>query len=140
MEHLNTHQEREFIEEWLRQLCLKGITSMNLGHDPGLRGLMAVTRYLEEKVGGLPMSDGLWQIYREFFQPSPIEGSYGKLWSFLANSRMVISRFEMGSGDTFNFAAYEHRNISPSILPVYELAAELAEVFAQAYHGSSAGK
>ncbi len=142
MESISSSQEKEFVRAWLHKLCLKGITSINLGHDPGLRGLMAVTRYLEEKTIGLLWNDGIKQIYMAFFQPSPIEGVYGRLEMFLVQSLNVVGqRFEFGKGTTFDFSVYKHGTLARCELQVlFDFAEELAEVFAEAYNGSLPGK
>lgn len=137
---LSDHGEYKFIGEWLRRVCLKGVASMNLGHDPGLRGLRAVTEYLRVKKDAPDRSDGLFGIYVSFFQPNPITGYYGGLSSFFINAGIEL-RFKFEEGTTFYFSVYRTMQPSEGVSPeMSELAEELAEVFVQAYNNSSSRK
>ena len=156
MERLEKYQELEFIREWLHRLCLNGITSINLGHDPGLRGMMAVTRYLEGKTDSLPYDDCIdsvpRQIYLKFFQPDTA-WHYPRLYMFLVMSGNTIGVSENDKGTaidkhsdhstgiTFDFSVYGKHDFPNCSLPdVTEFAEELADVFAKAYNGNSPDK
>jgi len=153
MEQLKGSQGKQFIREWLYRLCLQGITSINLEHDPGLRGMMAVTKYLEEKTDRLLFNDGMRQIYRGFFQPDT-EWRYPKFYSFLAQSTNVVGQPDQNERDkgdrhakgyAFDISGFARIGIIWIVqcsLPddTLKFAEELAEVFAQAYKGTMPGK
>ncbi len=128
--------EKEFIRNFLHSLCLKNVTSLHLGHDPWLKGLREVTKYLEDKTKFFTGKELECRIYRNLFHTG-ITGLYGALNAILSVSADVKLNFVADNGGTIlDFPAYKHADWRQSYVHgVVGLADELAEVFAKAYFG-----
>lgn len=132
------------MREWLQKLCAKGITRMNIGHIPGLWGVMAAVDYLEKKTNSLPYDDHYDSLERQilfmYFRLSA-DMHYSKLSEFFLTGALFVERVDKEldhiKGFTFDFSAYATVGFVRCNLPgASELAEKLADEFAKGYFGN----
>ena len=106
MAHSDDYVAKEFIRNFLHSLCLKEVTTLNLGQDPWLRGLQAVTKYLEDNIKDRADNDLARMVYLNLFHSRDIGCClYGALNAELSVTTKVKLEFFQGKGAIYDFSA-----------------------------------